>query len=284
MTREVWKLPTQVAIQLGRQILTVAHDPGATLPSEQEICAQYDVSRTVAREAMQLLGSLDIVRISSGRRMTLRPPEDWNYLHPLMLEILDPVEVRRLLADLHEVRLMIEPVVAARAAQRIGMDQLHRLEAILGRMRALESDPDRYLEYDLQFHAEICNVLDNRVLHRILYSCRWLLMASRRVTNRLWASLAAVTEEHERIFRALAQQDPQAAEAAMRSHLEGNARAWSLPPDLMVEALEHPAGPRGKPALPAAEASPRPRESRVRAPRDVGSVASAHVRKERRTR
>jgi hypothetical protein len=47
-----------------------------------------------------------------------------------------------------------------------------------------------------------------------------------------------VTDEHRAIYRALAAHDPQAAEAAMRAHLAGNARAWSLPPELIAAVLE----------------------------------------------
>ncbi len=260
-TVEVRKLPTQVAVHLGRELIALAREPGAVLPSEQEICARYGVSRTVAREAMQLLAGLDLVRISSGRRMELRPPQEWNYLHPLLLDMLDPIEVRHLLVELHEVRLMIEPVVAARAAGSIGREQLDRLEATLAAMRALESEPDRYLECDLAFHAQICAVIGNRVLDRILYSCRWLLMASRRVTNRLWESLATVTDEHQAIFRALAAHDPQAAEAAMRAHLAGNVRAWSLPPDVIAAVLERAADPTRSRVVPSANVSTRKGEN-----------------------
>ncbi len=50
-------------------------------------------------------------------------------------------------------------------------------------MAALESDPDAYLEVDHEFHMEICRAADNRILDRIMYSARWLGIASRRVTN-----------------------------------------------------------------------------------------------------
>lgn len=234
----VQKLPLQVALHLGRQLIAAAGQPGLVLPSEQEICEEYGVSRTVAREAVRILEGLDLVRVSSGRRMELRPPREWDYLNPLLIQMLDPVDVRQILIDLHEVRLLIEPAVTGRAATMLSAEGLARLESCLARMRELEDDPDRYLEQDLLFHMEICWAVGNRVLDRILYSCRWLLAASRKVTNLLWESLAAVTEEHEAIYRALAARDPSAAEAAMRAHLEGNARAWVFEPVVIEQAVQ----------------------------------------------
>jgi DNA-binding GntR family transcriptional regulator len=55
-----------------------------------------------------------------------------------------------------------------------------------------------------------------------MYSARWLLTASRRVTNEVPGSLRRATEAHARIFAALEARDPEAAREAMRSHLQRN--------------------------------------------------------------
>ena len=91
----------------------------------------------------------------------------------------------------------------------------------LDRMAALEGEPEAYLEVDHEFHMEICRAAENRILDRIMYSARWLGTASRRVTNK--GNLPGATEDHRRIYRALEARDPEAARAAMRSHLQGQA-------------------------------------------------------------
>jgi DNA-binding FadR family transcriptional regulator len=68
---------------------------------------------------------------------------------------------------------------------------------------------------------EICRAANNRILDRIMYSARWLGTASRRVTNQ--GSLPNATRDHALIHRALESRDPDAARAAMRTHLQGNA-------------------------------------------------------------
>jgi DNA-binding FadR family transcriptional regulator len=111
--------------------------------------------------------------------------------------------------------------LAARAAAGISDDALALLRSELERMASLETDPDNYLEVDLAFHMAICRAADNRILDRIMYSARWLLIASRRVTNR-HNSLHKATHAHARIFAAIEARDAEAARQAMRDHLQPN--------------------------------------------------------------
>lgn len=223
----IQKLPRQVAIVLGRRIASaVGGGRDVPLPTEHEICAEFNVSRSVAREAHSILAGLDMVRISQGKRITLRPVGEWDYLSPVMLELFTPEQVHRLLAELHEVRLILEPEIAARAAQHISPEGLGRLQTALDRMAALEEEPSAYLEEDLRFHMELCWAHQNRVLERIVYSCRWLLTASRQVTNAASEPMAGVTGAHRQIFLAVAAGDPDAARDAMVSHLETVTPIW----------------------------------------------------------
>jgi len=87
-------------------------------------------------------------------------------------------------------------------------------------MSSLENSPDEYLESDLAFHMEICRAAKNRVLDRIMFSARWLLTASRKITNEGPDSLRGATRDHTRIFAAIEAGDPARARRAMRSHLQ----------------------------------------------------------------
>jgi DNA-binding FadR family transcriptional regulator len=224
---QIRKLPRQVATVLGRRIVSAAA-AGLTVPlsTEHEICAEFSVSRSVAREALGILAGLDMVTISQGKRVTLRPTAEWDYLSPIMLEMLAPEQVHRLLAELHEVRLILEPEIAARAAERIGPGGLAELRAALDAMAAREAEPDAYLAEDLRFHTQLCWAQNNRVLERMVYSCRWLLTASRQVTNAAPQPMTTVTEAHRQIYLAVEAGDPAAARDAMVSHLESVTPIW----------------------------------------------------------
>jgi DNA-binding FadR family transcriptional regulator len=218
---KVRTLPVQVAAILTRRIVGDELREGR-IPSEVEISEEFGVSRVVARETLKTLASLDIVDIAQGRRVTVRPRAEWDYLSPLLAEWLPEEQVDELLQELHQMRLLLEPELAAMAATSITDDALAELRAELDRMTRLQVDPDDYLEADLAFHMAICRAADNRILDRIVYSARWLLTASRRVTNEAPDSLRRATEAHARVFAALERRDPTAAREAMRVHLSSN--------------------------------------------------------------
>lgn len=216
---KVRTLPGQVASHLVPRIVD-GEFPDQQAPSEAEICNEFGVSRSVARESLKILASLDIVQIAQGRRVTIRPPEEWDYLSPMLAEWLPEQQVRQLLRELHGMRLLLEPELAAMAADGIGAQALAELRSLVERMSGLENTPDEYLQTDLAFHMEICRAAQNRVVDRIMFSARWLLTASRKITNEGPDSLHAATRDHSRIFAAIEAGDPARARRAMRSHLK----------------------------------------------------------------
>jgi DNA-binding FadR family transcriptional regulator len=217
---KVRTLPVQVAARLTRRIVN-GEIEDARAPSELDISREFGVSRVVARETLKILASLDIVDIAQGRRVTVRPQAEWDYLSPLLAEWLPEGHVDELLRELHQMRELLEPALAAMAAAAISDETLARLRELLDRMASLESDPDAYLEVDHEFHMEICRAANNRILDRIMYSARWLGIASRRVTNQ--DSLPNATRDHALIYRALEARDPDAAREAMRTHVQDTA-------------------------------------------------------------
>jgi DNA-binding FadR family transcriptional regulator len=218
---KVRTLPVQVAAQLTRRIAAGEFDDGRA-PSELEICQEFGVSRVVARETIKILASLDVVDVAQGRRVVVRPRDEWDYLSPQLIEWLPEDLVEQLLRELHGMRMLLEPELAAMAAASVGDETLARLGQAIGQMAQLEDQPDRYLEVDQEFHMEICRAANNRILDRIMYSARWLGTASRRITNEDPEGLRRATADHARIHAALAAGDPAAARAAMQYHLRCN--------------------------------------------------------------
>jgi DNA-binding FadR family transcriptional regulator len=211
----------QVAAHLTRRIVSGEITDGRA-PSELDISQEFGVSRVVARETLKILASLDIVDIAQGRRVLVRPQAEWDYLSPQLVEWLPEEHVDELLRELHQMRVLLEPELAAMAAVSISDETLARLRGELDRMAGLEDDPEAYLEVDHEFHMEICRAANNRILDRIMYSARWLGTASRRVTNAAPNGLRRATEAHTRVYAALEARDPDAAREAMRAHVQRN--------------------------------------------------------------
>jgi DNA-binding FadR family transcriptional regulator len=228
-------LPTQVAGVLVRRIATGLLSDGFA-PSETQICQEFNVSRAVAREALKILASLDMVEIAQGRRVTLRPHTEWDYMSPLLIQWLPPEQILALLHELHEARLMFEPAIAAEAARSLTAEALKGLGQMLTVMEKAEHDPDAYLELDLEFHMELCRAARNRFLERFMFSSRGWQSASRRITNRGPRALTVATEQHRAIYDALVARDPARAEAAMRAHLVANPMSHPVTEPIANEA------------------------------------------------
>jgi DNA-binding FadR family transcriptional regulator len=209
-------------------------------PTEQDICAEFGVSKTTAREVISALASRGLVTVRHGRRMEVRPVSEWNHLDPLLLELNRDAEgVRRTLGDLHDLRMLLEPEIAARAALMATDEQLSRMRDAVGRMEQLETDPDAYLEVDVDFHSELASATGNVVLSFVLDSVRELLRVSRRVTN-LINTMPDTTLAHRRIYEALLSREPEAARQAMRAHLLTVTEVWAPgSSDAAIEAAIH---------------------------------------------
>jgi DNA-binding FadR family transcriptional regulator len=221
------KLSDQVTRALARRITNGEIGDGVPPPTEVEICEEFGVSKATAREVIRSLAERGFVEVRQGRRMQVRPRSEWNQLDPLMLELIDdPVLARRYLADVHYVRTLIEPEVAARAALSADEDQIRRARDSIDAMAALEGDPDAYLEADVAFHRELAAATGSVILAFVLDSLGELQRLSRRVTNRLLRRLPEATREHRRILEAVAAGDPEQARQAMQAHLKTVAHIW----------------------------------------------------------
>ena len=234
------KLSDQVTRVLAGRIVNGEIGVDDVAPTEQDICAEFDVSKTTAREVIGALASRGLVAVRHGRRMEIRPVSEWNHLDPLLLEVNhDPEAVRQTLGDLHDLRMLLEPELAARAALMASAEQLGRMQQALERMEDLEADPDSYLEIDVDFHSEIASASGNVVLAFVLDSVRELLRVSRRVTN-LINAMPETTVAHRRIYEALRAREPETARQAMRTHLLTVTEVWAPGgSDAAIEAVLH---------------------------------------------
>jgi DNA-binding FadR family transcriptional regulator len=221
------KLSDQVTRALAGRIVNGEIGEQRPPPTESDICSEFGVSKTTAREVIRSLAARGFVEVRHGRRMRVRPAGEWNQLDPLVLELRDdPKMVRSYLADLHDVRMLIEPEIAARAAQRATEEQVEGLRRSVDLMATVEHDPDAYLEVDVTYHRELAAATGSPILTSVLDSVGSLQRFSRVVTNRLRGQLPETTREHRRILDAVAAGNADEAREAMRAHLETVTHLW----------------------------------------------------------
>jgi DNA-binding FadR family transcriptional regulator len=221
------KLSDQVTRELARRIANGEIGEDVPLPTELEICQEFGVSKVTAREVIRSLAERGFVDVRQGQRMQLRRASEWNQLDPQMIELIDDPEVaRRYLADVHSVRTLLEPEVAARAALQANDEQIERMRAAVETMATLLENPDAYLEADVAFHRELAEATGSVILAFVLDSLSELQRLSRRVTNRLLKRLPEATREHQRILEAVVAHEPEQAREAMQAHLVTVEHVW----------------------------------------------------------
>jgi GntR family galactonate operon transcriptional repressor len=217
------KLHVQLAEQLAREIVSGRLAPGGPVPSEPQLVAEFEVSKTVVRETLQLLAAARMLNIQHGKRTLVNPLEEWNILNPLVQDAYRAEGLAGpMVQELYEVRLLLEPQAARWTAERAPQAQLDEIQRLVDEMgEAITANGEqRFLEHDRSFHAAILGRgAANRVLHAILYDIHALFSTSWALTKLTAAQRALVLEQHRRIAEAVVQRDGEAAAEAMREHL-----------------------------------------------------------------
>jgi len=211
------KIYAEVAAQIERLILDGTLQPGDKLPSERDLAERFDVSRSAIREAIRALELKGFVEPRPGEGTLVRTPTFDSLLNPLASLL---GQKRELVAELLDVREMLEPPLAARAARHALPEDLAHLEDILRRQAERVSRQELAIEEDSEFHYTIARAARNSVILKVLDMFMDVLRESRerslQVEGRREKSLAG----HRRIFNAIKRRDPDAAEVAMLEHLQ----------------------------------------------------------------
>jgi GntR family transcriptional repressor for pyruvate dehydrogenase complex len=205
----------EVARQLERRIAAELK-PGDRLPPERELVQMLGVSRGSVRDAIRSLELMGLLEPRQGIGTVVRDPGGI-IANPLANALL---EKRKMIAELLDVRKMIEPSLAGRAAVHITRDQISDLEDILERHEAKVSQGELGIEEDSEFHYKIALASYNSVVLKVVDVLMDLLRETRerslQVEGRQEKSLAG----HHRILAALKRGDAAAARAAMCRHLQ----------------------------------------------------------------
>ena len=229
---------------LGEHIREGRLRPGDQLPTEAALMAAHGVSRTVVREALSRLQASGLVSTRHGVGTFV---ED---LSPVAGEAAgfriapDQVATLRDVVALLELRIGVETEAAGLAAQRRSDADLAAMRQALDAMAVALEAGDDAVAADFQFHLEVTRATQNPHFAQLMGALGSAVIPRSRLRGDAaalapgagpasTASTAAEVErrvylrrvqfEHESIFDAIAAQDPDAARAAMRTHL-GNSR------------------------------------------------------------
>ena len=208
-------LVAQVIDHLRKEIVSGSYAAGMSLPSEGSLAETLAVSRTVIREAMRSLRSQGLIVMSQGARPRVAEVDAGPAVESLGLLL---TRSRTTLLQLTEVRQPLESSIAAHAASRVTDDQLTALQAAIDDLKQAASLKAQ-VDADIRFHDLLAAATGNPVFSVLLKAIGGLLDQSRRRTIKAAGPEPAIIG-HREILAAVARHDAQAAEAAMRRHLD----------------------------------------------------------------
>lgn len=206
----------QVAEQIQNLIASGALRTGDRLPNERELAAKFGVGRSSLRDAIRTLEVMGIVESRHGSGTVVRDLSTDSLVVPLASVL---AQKRGLVAELLDVRRMVEPTLAARAAANATEEELAHLEDIVRRQTEKVRRGEPSIEEDSEFHYAIALAARNSVVLRVLDVLMDLLRESRARSLQVPGRPERSCAGHRRILRAIKRRDGPAAEAAVRKHL-----------------------------------------------------------------
>lgn len=187
--------------------------PGAKLPTERELAEQFGVSRASVREALHSLEAIGLVdaRVGSGTYVVENPDAILKHLS-WAVYFSESME-----SDLTEARKIIEPEIAALAAQYATAEEIEELRICLAAMEDAAHDPEEAAQQDYNFHIALARAAHNKVLEEMMAGMQWILRGT--IASRLQRDSGMeyiCLGEHQRIYEAVKNGDCDAARAEMR--------------------------------------------------------------------
>ncbi|HWL55110.1 MAG TPA: FadR/GntR family transcriptional regulator [Paracoccus sp. (in: a-proteobacteria)] len=203
-----------------RSIKSGAFAPDERLPTEHDLAAEFEVSRPIIREALRRLREQGLIYSRRGagsfvRSVGLKQPLGFGQLE----NVAD-------LLNCYEFRITMEPVAAARAAERHDARSLENIATALELMRDATNRQSHREDADFQFHLAIAQASENSYFATAMEALKDHIAVGMRFhgasVKRETLGLARVFDEHDQIYRAI--RDGKAAEAQhlMQDHLIGS--------------------------------------------------------------
>ncbi len=204
----------RIVSDLGMRIVNGALPPGARLPGEATLLADYGVSRPVLREAVRVLVAKGLVLSRQRAGAIVRPRNEWHLLDPDVLYWLIQSQPQGdFVETLLTVRRIFEPAAAAIAAHTASDEALQGIAQAYAGMEAART-PQDLLEPDLAFHRRIAEATSNDLLAYIGNMLSLALRESIKLSSQHPNTHELSLPRHKAILTALLARDPLAAHQA----------------------------------------------------------------------
>ena len=212
-----------IALEIRRYLERRDLRPGDRIGTEQELAAEFGVSRPTLREGLRLLASSHLIRVGRGRSggiFVARTPNEGmsrNVSESIaMMLATESVSLDELL----DARLFLEVPLAGLAARHADEQTAARLQQAIADAEGHAPGTEPFNTADSRFHHILAEAAGNPLLQAFT---GWIMEV---LLPHLVAHIAGgidgeeILRQHREIQRAVKRRQPAAAERAMRAHIE----------------------------------------------------------------
>jgi GntR family transcriptional regulator, transcriptional repressor for pyruvate dehydrogenase complex len=213
----------QVAVQIQHYIQREGLAPGDFLGREEDLAADFGVSRPTLREGLKLLASGNLIRATKGPGGGIFVAHTAaqgmsRSLSDAIAMMLETGSVS--LEELLDARLLLEVPLAGRAAYKADGATVARLgEVVHAEAGAAPDDHDALAAADAEIHRIVAGAADNRMLEALTGWVFEVVQPSLSKVLREAIVHSAVVDQHQALLAAVEKGDPARAERAMKDHL-----------------------------------------------------------------
>jgi GntR family transcriptional regulator, transcriptional repressor for pyruvate dehydrogenase complex len=189
--------------------------PGMKLPSERELAARFGVARSSLRQALKVLEIMGVITQKIGDGSYLNRDASSVLAVPMeFLFLLDDTSVQ----ELTELRFLIEPPLAAKAAERANSEDIALLRKSISDLESSKRDRVKLVASDLLFHRIIFQASGNRLTGRLFHTIHRAMLNMMMVTSQL-VDMEHTVAFHKPILGAIEKRDSELASRLMTAHL-----------------------------------------------------------------
>jgi DNA-binding FadR family transcriptional regulator len=211
------KLYEYIVEEIGLRILKGQYAPGETLPNEDALCKEFDVSRGVLREAHKVLAHKGLIQIRPKIGTQVQPRKTWNLFDTDVLYWKLKIGSKfEFFKNVTEVRRVIESEGARLAALRASLAEIEKIQLCYDDMAEALADEnsydyETYLTLDMGFHSSILEASHNDLLAQIGHTMRQAVQTARKIDTQDIEIQRAALPFHFEMLSSITQKNAQAA-------------------------------------------------------------------------
>lgn len=219
-------LPERVAERITQLIIDESYRAGHKLPNEYVLAERLGVGRSTVREAIKLLASRNVLEVRHG---------SGTYVSECIGMVEDPLgfrfirDKRKLALDLCDIRVLLEPELAAAAAGHATRKQVEELEELCAKVAEQFNVGEDHSAADVMLHMKIAEASGNLVAPGIVSIISTAIPLFVHVSGRSLREETIAT--HREVVQAIRDRSSDSAREAMRRHIEHNRNNFMALPE-----------------------------------------------------